>query len=157
MAIMLVVGIIFLIYPGGTLITATRILGIALLLMGAVGIVLPLLRKEDMSTPDVIVSAVEAIAGIIVLASPSFVISLYPVIVGIIIALYGLSDVMTALHMKQVDIGSWKTALILAVITVVLGVVVLVNPFKTMSVLVRIVGIVLIYKGITGLFIQLKA
>lgn len=157
MAIMLVVGIIFLVYPGGTLITATRILGIALLLMGAVGIVLPLLRKEDMSTPDVIVSAVEAIAGIIVLASPHFVISLYPVIVGIIIALYGLSDVMTALHMKQVDIGSWKTALILAVITVVLGVVVLVNPFKTMSVLVRIVGIVLIYKGITGLFIQLKA
>ena len=157
MLIMIAVGIFLLIRPGDTLTTAVRIFGIALLVLGAVGVVSQLLQKDDRSVISLIISAVEAVVGIIIIASPAFVVSLFPIVVGVIVALYGLSDLITALNMKKADIGSWKLALILAVITIILGVILFANPFKTMSTLVRIIGVVLVYKGVTGLFIRLKA
>lgn len=154
--IIIAVGVFLLIRPGETLTTAVRLFGIALLVLGAMGVVSQLIKRDDRSVISLIISVVEAVIGIIIIASPAFVVSLFPIIVGIIIALYGLSDLLAALNMKKADIGSWKIALILSVITIILGIVLFVNPFKTMSTLVRIIGVVLVYKGITGLFIRLK-
>lgn len=157
MIIMIAVGVFLLIRPGDTLTTAVRIIGIALLVLGAVGIASQLVKKDDRSVISLIISAVEAVIGIIIIASPAFVVSLFPIIVGVIIALYGLSDLLAALNMKKADNGGWKLALILSVITIILGIVLFANPFKTMSTLVRIIGVVLVYKGVTGLIIRLKA
>ena len=156
MFVMIAVGAFLLIRPGDTLTTAVRIFGIALLVIGAVGVASQLLKKDDRSVIGLIISAAEAIAGVII-ASPAFVVSLFPIVVGVIVALYGLSDLITALNMKKEDIGAWKLALILSTITIILGVILFMNPFQTMTTLVRIIGVVLVYKGITGLFIWLKA
>ena len=104
MLIMIAVGIFLLIRPGDTLTTAVRIFGIALLVLGAVGVVSQLLQKDDRSVISLIISAVEAVVGIIIIASPAFVVSLFPIVVGVIVALYGLSDLITALNMKKADI-----------------------------------------------------
>ena len=156
MLVMIAVGAFLLIRPGDTLTTAVRIFGIALLVIGAVGIASQLLKKDERNVIGLIISAAEAIAGVII-ASPAFVVSLFPIVVGVIVALYGLSDLITALNMKKEDIGAWKLALILSTITIILGVILFMNPFQTMTTLVRIIGVVLVYKGITGLFIWLKA
>jgi len=124
--------------------------------IGAIGVLNQLLRKEDKIIPAIIVYGIEVIAGIIILSSPAFVISLYPIIIGIIVVLYGLSDVLSAIQMKRLGITAWKPSIILAAISVILGIVILCNPFGTVSALVRIIGIVLIYKAITGMFILVK-
>lgn len=156
LAIMLAVGVFFLLHPGDTLITAARIIGIALIVIGAIGVLNQLLRKEDKIVPAIIVYGVEVIAGIIILSSPAFVISLYPIIIGIIVVLYGVSDVLSSIQMKRLGIAAWKPSIILAAISVILGIVILCNPFGTVSALVRIIGVVLIYKAITGMFIRIK-
>lgn len=156
MLIMLAVGVLFLIYPGGTLKIAVRILGAGLLLLGAVGIALPLIRKEELVVSAAVAAVVELIVGVVVLASPGFVISLFPAIMGILIALYGLADLIDALNRKRAGAGNWKAAIVLAAVAIVLGVVVLVNPFKTMSVLVRIAGVILIYEAASEFIIRLK-
>lgn len=156
LAIMLAVGVFFLLHPGDTLITAARIVGIALIVIGAIGVLNQLLRKEDRIIPAIIVYAVEVVAGLVILSSPAFVISLYPIIIGIIIALYGLSDVLSAVQMKRLGMAAWKPSIVMAIISVILGVLILCNPFGTVSTLVRIIGVVLIYKAITGVFIRIK-
>ena len=156
LAIMLAVGVFFLLHPGDTLISAARIVGIALIVIGALGMVNQLLRKDEKIMAAVIVYAVEIIAGIIILSSPAFVISLYPIIIGIIVVIYGASDVLSAIQMKRLGMESWKPSIVLAAISVILGVLILLNPFSTVSTLVRIIGIVLIYKAITGMFIRIK-
>lgn len=156
LAIMLAVGVFFLLHPGDTLITAARIVGIALVVIGAIGVLNQLLRKEDKIIPAIVVYAVEVVAGIVILSSPAFVISLYPIIIGIVIALYGLSDVLSAIQMKRLGMSVWKQSIVMAIISVVLGIVILCNPFGTVSTLVRIIGVVLIYKAVTGLYIRIK-
>ena len=156
LAIMLAVGVFFLLHPGDTLITAARIVGIALVVIGAIGVLNQLLRKEDKIIPAIVVYAVEVVAGIVILSSPAFVISLYPIIIGIIVALYGLSDVLSAIQMKRLGMSVWKPSIVMAIISVILGILILCNPFGTVSTLVRIIGLVLIYKAITGMFIRIK-
>lgn len=156
LAIMLGVGVFFVLHPGDTAVAAARIIGAALVVLGAIGLINQILKKQDKSVIAIIVYAVEAVFGVIVLASPGFVISLYNVIFGLIVAAYGLSDLLSAMRMKKLGLGSWTAALVLAIISVVLGIVIICNPFGTVSLLVRVTGIVLIYKAVSGMFIRLK-
>ena len=148
--IMIAVGLWLFIHPGNALAAAIRIFGAAILLLGAVGLVSQLVRKEGRSAGDIAVAAVEIVAGIFILAAPGFIVSIFPFIAGVIIALFGLADFITALKTKK------KVSAVLPVITVVLGIVILAHPFETISGLVRIIGIVLVYRGVTGTFIHAK-
>lgn len=154
--VLIVLGVILLVHPGDTLNLAVRLVGVALILVGAVGVVTQLVKKEDKSVFSIIVGLIEIVVGIIVLAAPTFVVSLFPIIVGIVVALYGISDLVAAVQLKKAGANNgW--ALILAAITVLLGIILIFNPFKTLTTLIRVIGIVLIYKGVTGLIIRLKA
>lgn len=156
MLILIVLGIVLIVHPGETLDLAVRLIGAALLLIGAFTVVGQILKKEDRDYLTLCLGAVEAVAGIIVLASPRFVVSLFPVIVGIIVALYGVSDLVAAIRLRRSGANDvW--ALVLAGVTVLLGVILIFAPFKTMTVLVRVIGFILVYKGVTGLLIRLKA
>lgn len=154
--VLIVLGVILLVHPGDTLNLAVRLVGVALILVGAVGVVTQLVKKEDKSVFSIIVGLIEIVVGIIVLAAPTFVVSLFPIIVGIVVALYGISDLVAAVQLKKAG-ASNTWALILAAITVLLGIILIFNPFKTLTTLIRVIGIVLIYKSVTGLIIRLKA
>ena len=156
LAIMLVVGVIFLAHPGDTLITAARIIGVALIVIGAIGIASQVLRKDNKSLVAIVVYAVEVVAGIIIMSSPAFVISLFPIIIGLIVVIYGVSDILASLQMKKRGMDSWKIGIIFAVISVILGILILCHPFGIAANIVRVIGIVLVYKAITGMFIRFK-
>ena len=155
LGIMLLVGIFLLARPGASLVTAAKIIGGALVVIGAIGLINQLLHPEDRALPRVLVYAVEVVAGLVIFSAPGFVISLFPILVGIVVMVYGLSDVQTALRLKKEGHPTWARGMVLAVISVVLGLILLMNPFGTVSTLVRIIGIVLIYKAVTGFLLQL--
>lgn len=148
-------GLILLLHPGDTLNAAARLIGGALLLIGCVTVVLQLLKKESKSTGAIILAAVEIVLGVVIMSAPGFIVSLFPVIVGILIAASGVSDLLEVNRIRKLG-GRWTAALILSVITLILGLVILLNPFKTMAALVRVIGFVLIYQGVTGFFIRKK-
>ena len=58
--------------------------------------------------------------------------------------------------MKRLGMAARKPIIVMAIMSVILGVLILCNPFGTVSTLVRIIGVVLIYKAITGMFIRIK-
>ena len=47
----------------------------------------------------------------------------------------------------------WKTILAFAIVTVVLGIVIMCNPFGTSKLLVRILGLVLIYRAVSDILV----
>ena len=154
--ILIVLGGVLLLHPGDTLNLAVRLVGVALVLVGAVGIIAQMMKQEEKQIVSLLVGVVEILAGLVVLAAPSFVASLFPLLVGIAVVLYGISDFIAAWRLKNAGAhNAW--ALILAAITVILGVVLVFNPFRTLTTLVRVLGAVLIYKGVTGLLIRLRA
>ena len=155
--VMVVIGIIFLVHPGNVLISILRILGIGLMLTGLIGAIGYFRHRSEKNLHDLLIAVIEIVAAGVILAHKGFAISIYPVIVGIMLILDGVRNLLDAFAMKKDRNNSWKIPLALAAVTLVLGLVILLNPFTTAEVLTAITGIALIYEGIANLIITFKS
>ena len=152
MVVMIAVGVFLFAYPDQTLYIVIRVLGAALLVVGGIGIVSFFLPKNEStrSYPNLILSVIEAVIGAFILFRPDLVTNLFAYIVGIIILLHGVTNLVTALEIKKAG-GSWILPTVLAGITIVAGILILLRIFKPESLLIRIIGLVLIYNGVSSL------
>lgn len=149
--IMIVLGVILVMYSDQAMATILRITAVGFLIVGAIGVAGFFLGKDDekKSILKLIVSVIEALAGLIVLINPQFIIDIYPAAMGIIIAVDGFGNLFQALSMKKKEGKPWKVMLVLAVITILLGIMVICNPFSTLKVLTIVIGAVLVYDGLS--------
>lgn len=151
--IMAAVGIILLIQPGAALVSLIQFLGIALLIIGGFGVISYIFsqRKGVISTLLFIGSIILALAALIPTFKPAMLVAIFPFVVGIVIAFNGLAGVFEAISMRTFS-RIWGVPLLLSVLTVAAGCVIAFYPFETVELLVRIVGGVLIYHAVVGLF-----
>ena len=155
--LMIVAGLVLTIWPGHVMNTALVLLGIALLLGG--GILIHSWYKGRMDNVNVLTLAqgiLMAAAGLFVLIAPKFLISIVPVAVGIVVLINGVINLAQALDQRRKGYERWAVSLALAVLTMVLGLLVIFNPFSTMELLVMAIGVVTIYNGVSNLWIETR-
>ena len=99
-------------------------------------------------------SQLTLISGIICLALGAFlilrsdiVVSILPIVFGLFVIFDSISRVQNALDLRRCGYSSWKSFLLLPVLSVVL----IVNPFGAMETLVMAIGIILIVEGAINL------
>ena len=99
-------------------------------------------------------SQLTLISGVVCLALGAFliirsdiVVSILPIVFGLFVIFDALGRVQNALDLRRCGYDSWKGFLLLPVLSVVLGVVLIVNPFGAMETLVMAIGIILIVEG----------
>ena len=149
---LIVFGVILFGFPVETIATVFRVVGIGLLLVGAIGMISYFVSKEERKPlKSLLVGIIEAVIGLLFLANPAFIASIYPVILGIVIAIDDLSSLYDAFIMKKAGAQRWSLAAVLSVVTILLGVIILCNPFSTAVMLMKITGVVLIYDGVVSL------
>ena len=156
LVIMLLAGFFFLIFPGGSILLAVRILGIVLILAGVISAAGEISKKVDKSDIKLLCCVAEIIAGIVILAAPSFVLKAFPFIAGLIILVLGIVDVVRAVQVLLETVDGWKTSVALAALTVIVGIIIMINPFGSMKLLVRVIGAILIYHAVTGILVSRK-
>ena len=156
--LMLAFGVILVAKPGLTLQVVVRLLGIGLLVGGAIVLWGYFNGKDEekVSYLNLFGGLLAAAAGFVVLVRPSIIVNLFPTIMGIIAVLNGVLNLTKSLDLKKNGLLNWQPPCILALITVVLGIIVLLNPFSTMKVLIMAVGVMLIYNGASSVFIHTR-
>ena len=99
-------------------------------------------------------SQLTLISGIICLALGAFlilrsdiVVSILPIVFGLFVIFDSISRVQNALDLRRCGYSSWKSFLLLPVLSVVLGVIMILNPVGTLETLVMAIGIILIVEG----------
>ena len=65
----------------------------------------------------------------------------------------GLGDLGDANTLRKADSPRWTAALLLALVTLVLGIILVVCPFQAFTTVVRLLGAFLLYDGISDLWI----
>lgn len=155
--IMVILGAILVIWPQILGNILCYILGGALILMGAFqlfgficGERLGFYNKFSMLMGIVLV-----LMGIWVCVKPHVVLSIIPVVVGIIILLHGLMDIQYTLDIKKTGNQKWWIGLIAALITAVFGLVLIMKPFAAYEVTMILIGIAMLYDGISDLALLL--
>lgn len=144
--VLAIAGVILLVFPNGTLKTVSIIIGIGLLLFGIISLVNAIKNQE--TSFGVAVGVVSIIAGIFFMVRPSFLAALIPFIIGIVMIVNGIVNLITCTNNRALLGRGYGVSMCGAVITLVFGILIVVNPFTTASLATRVIGIGLIISGI---------
>lgn len=144
-------GIVALVMPETMVRTLGYLIGIFLIVAGAVSMICYLLRDayRNYLRNDFVNGLVEIAIGIIVLYKVDWIVELVPVIMGVLVVASGCRKLQDVIDMKRMEYGNWIAMLVLAAVNVVAGAVVILNPFETAVLLFQLIGVGLIVSGIT--------
>lgn len=147
-----VLGIIFLAWPGAIANTIAKIIGIILTLIGATQFFGKLLGKENRSS-GMLVGALITVIGIWVVLHPTQAASIIPMIIGVVLTVHGIQDFSLAFAGRKVRMPHWGIGLAIGVIDIVMGIFCIVCAFQTVTIALQIMGIMMIYDGLTGMMV----
>lgn len=151
-------GLVLLIWPEITATVLCNALGLILLLCGIVDI-FAFLRHRDgtlYSAMRLVVGVILSAVGIWLMTQHTLVSVIIPRIIGVLICIHGISDTTDAVRLYKKGASYWKPALLLAFITLALGALLVFNPFSVYQTAIRIVGVCLLYDGISDLWIAIQ-
>ena len=155
----IVLGIVSMVIPLAMAKILGYLIGILLIVAGAVSMICYLLREAAQTyyRNDFLHGLVGIAVGILVLYRVEWIISLLPVLLGILVLASGCGKLQEVIDMKRMGYGSWVGMLILAAVNVIFGVVLIVNPFEWALVLFQVIGAGLVFSGVTDLAMVLFA
>lgn len=137
-----VLGLILLIAPA----TSVKLIGYGIggvvIIFGAVSII----RALRAGAGGMFGGVLSCLIGIFICSQFTALVSFLPFIIGIIVLVSGLTKLQSALEAKR-DGYRWIPVLIAAILSIGLGIVVIHNPFSTLSLTLRVVGLVLLVDG----------
>lgn len=151
-----IIGIILLVRPDESVEFISILCGATVIMLG-VGAWISYFTKFR-STFLAILGTLAVVAGIILCVKYRSIISAVLFLFGIFVLVGGVVDLVSALEARKNDLKSWIISVVMAVITIVLGLLVIINPFNSVMVLTRILGAGLIVYAVMDLitFIQIR-
>lgn len=154
--VFIALGVTMLIWPEDVMDIVSRACG-ALMAMGAAAMIVTYFIKKDRGLIDVglLISAVVIGAlGCQLVVSPEFLIALLPTIIGVLIVASGISDIGKSFIIRRENGEGFLIALILSIVTVILGMLIVLKPSILSNFIVRLIGISAIYDGVSDIWIM---
>ena len=144
--VLLVLGILLLFIPGDIATLVIRLFGIAILALGILSIYNT--SKNKSSNTDFTYGILISILGLVFISSPQTIASIIPFILGVWIVLRSVVKLQFVSTLKK-DGNEYIKSLVINVLELILGLVLIFNPFKGAEALMRIIGIfIIVYSGL---------
>ncbi|MBR1740187.1 MAG: DUF308 domain-containing protein [Ruminococcus sp.] len=148
----IVLGLAMIIEPG--LITGAigKTVGGLLIAYGAAQLVRYFVTAhEDPAAATGLVSGVLlAAAGIFIFIKPDFIPKVIAIFFGLFMMISGICNVQDAFSVRKLNPYMWKSSIIPASITTVIGILLLINPLLSWSWGLRLMGITLLISGVSN-------
>ena len=127
------VGLILLLIPG----TLNKIIGIligaALLIVGVLAIIKYTKEKEEGSNLNLVSGILYSVLGVIIIIYPYSIINLVTICLGVYLVINGLLKLKLSFNLKNVT-DKWIGTLIMSIVTVILGILLIFNPFAGITI-----------------------
>lgn len=149
-------GIVLLLWPAEVTNLTCQVIGCVIAFLGLARTVSYLLHSQEKHGINLPLGLVLFFVGVWIFLKPQSIQSLLLIVIGVALAVHGLEDLKYALETKRGGYAYWWVILIFALLGMGLGVVCIVDCFGVISVTMTFVGVVLIYDGLTDLWIIFK-
>jgi uncharacterized membrane protein HdeD (DUF308 family) len=113
-------------------------------------------NKARFAVFNLMIAVITGVIGAWILLKPSIVIMMIPIIFGIVLILHGIISIKEAIELKSIYDHAWWSILLLVLVDFILAAAFFVNPFPSMSVLVRVIGIGLLFDGLLDIWVMLR-
>lgn len=154
-ALCILLGIVLVVWPDLSMQIVCTAIGAVLLIGGGVRLAAYFTTKDGSvyAQMNLIMGIVLAVVGVWILLQPGKVLAIIPIIVGIVIALHGINNLQQAAALNKEQYDKWWVALILGLLTVGFGVLLICKPFAALDTAVMMIGVFLIYDGVSDIWI----
>ena len=156
--IFIALGIVLILWPGATMKTICYLLAAMLLALGVVSLI-NYLRKDISGIIyryDLVVGLCAILGGILVIVKVDKLTDLIPAVLGFLVTMSGIMKMQNSVDMLRLGHGTWHVAFAMAIVNIVAGIVLLMNPFEAPQILIMCLGIALVYSGITDLYVTIS-
>lgn len=147
-----ILGIVLVAYPDTSMTLVCRAVGVIVLITG-LGLVFGYLKsgKEHWyGKIELVFGTILAIVGGFLILRPLGLISIIPIIFGILFIYHGLANMRQAMELRQYKDKGWWLPVFIAATTVLLGIFIINYPIRTMDIIMRVIGACLIYDGLAN-------
>ncbi|SDB19141.1 Uncharacterized membrane protein HdeD, DUF308 family [Pseudobutyrivibrio sp. YE44] len=151
----IIIGILLVVRPAESLSTIGNIIGAIVILLG-VGIIIGQIYERGFNAMGIVVGAVLAIIGIWIFKSPEAILSIIPMAIGVVLVVHGIQDLGLAVEAVKVHAPRSWLPFVIAGFNIALGVLCVVASFKIISLATQLIGVMLVYDGITDIGIVHK-
>ncbi len=148
--LVLLMGILFLFRPDEVVTTVSGLVGFVLLLIG-VSMVIGRLFSPYSRASGMLVGALVAVVGGSIMIHPARAASIIPVMIAVVLIVHGFQNVSMALAGKKYGMISWFWHMVGGVLCILCGMACVFNAFGVVTFGVRIIGIMLIYDGLSSI------
>ena len=156
--IFIALGIVLILWPGATMKTICYLLAAMLLALGVASLI-NYLRKDISGIIyryDLVVGLCAILGGILVIVKVDKLTDLIPAVLGFLVTMSGILKMQNSVDMLRLGHGTWHVAFAMAIVNIVAGIVLLMNPFEAAQILIMCIGIALVYSGITDLYVAIS-
>ncbi len=150
----IVLGVVLLVWPSTSLLIMGKCIG-ALLAAGGLAAVFMFFRKHESALKSIllIMAAVMLICGVVIFLHPDNLVRLIPTIMGILVLLGGLINLGETFMLTRSKYSKWWASLIVAIATIAAGIFLIRNAFNLASLITRIAGGILVFDGVSDLWV----
>lgn len=149
-------GVVLLVWPTETIDIFCRVLAVGLVVMGVVDLGSYFMNRSIHPFAGVL-GFIVILVGIWIFIQPASIVSLVPIVIGVILCVHGIQDLKLAIETKGNGYEKWWSMLIIAAVSLVFGVLCIVNAFGMVKLALQFIGIALIYDGVSDLWVANRA
>lgn len=156
-AITAVLGILLIAMPDRMLAYTALFIGGAFTACGVLALV-SYISSAQKSKLTLVLGLISAVSGIIICIAYRQIMSVIVLIIGLFLLVGGIINLVNSFYISVKRNRSWLLTVVLAIASIVLGIVSIANPFDTQTKLVQLIGIGLVVFAVTDLiaFIQIR-
>lgn len=146
-------GVILLLFPETTATTLCYAVGGGAIVVGVSTVLVYLFRDvtKNAYRNDFVSGLVAVLVGVFILCKVELFISLVPFLLGIAVTVSGFIKLQNCVDMRRMGYGNGLTFFILSFVNILFGILLLADPFQTVIVLFRAMGVGLIFSGVSDL------
>ena len=152
--ILIILGFLLVFKSDTTIMMISYIIGGVLVAIGILALIRYIRAGEsplERNELDIVYGIVTVIFGIIIIQSYQAVASIIPAVLGVAIIINSAGKLNYAFQLKDDENRMWKTTMVVAIISVIFGVILLFNPFEAALSIMKIIGIVIIIYALLDL------
>jgi len=142
-AVLLVIGLLLFIRPEGTLSLISYTIGGILVIIGTNSLINYYRGKEYVSKFELVYGVLGVLGGFVLILNPKAIVSLIPFIIGVWIVISSLSKLKYSINISSKQTKSGIISLVITILTLILGVVLIFNPFSGAVFITKMIGLFL--------------
>ena len=148
----IVLGVVLILWPVEVTTVVCKSIGAVIAFLGAVRIIGYFLHRERKHSLHLL-GLVLLLVGIWIFLKPHSIQSILFIGIGAVLFVHGLEDFKYALEAKRNGYASWAILIFMSILGMAFGIICIVDCFGMISITLTFMGMILIYDGITDLWI----